>query len=43
MGKSIQQSRRHFGIAKDTGPLPKAQIGRNNDTRSLIELGQQVV
>jgi hypothetical protein len=42
VGESVQERRRHFRVTEDAGPFTKAQIGRNYDTGSLVELGQQV-
>ena len=42
MGYPIEQRCRHLGIPKDLRPLGKAQVGCNNHTGALIQLGQQV-
>ena len=38
----IKQRRGHLGVTEDTAPLGEAQIGGNQHTGTLIELGEQV-
>ena len=42
MREAIEESGRHLGIAKDAGPFAEAQVGRDDDTGSLIELAEQM-
>ena len=42
MGKAIEQSRGHLGVAKDIGPFTEAEVGGDDDTGALIEFAQQM-
>ena len=37
MGKPIEESGGHLGVAEDRGPLAEAQVGRNDDTGAFVE------
>ena len=38
MGKAIQQSRCHLGIAEDAGPFAEAQVGGDHDAGAFIRI-----
>jgi hypothetical protein len=38
MGKAIQQSRCHLGIAKDAGPFTGTQVGSDLDASAFVDL-----
>ncbi len=40
--QSIEKCRRHLCIAKDAGPFAEAEIGRDDNAGTLIELAEQV-
>jgi len=42
VSKTIEQSRRHLGVSEDGGPFAEAEIRRDDDAGSLVELAQQV-
>ena len=42
MGQAIEERRRHFGVAKDTGPFAEAQVCGDYDAGAFIEFAQQV-
>jgi hypothetical protein len=42
MGKAIEKSGRHFGVAKDRGPRAEAQIGGDDDAGAFVEFAQQM-
>ena len=42
MSKAIEQGRRHLGVSEDGGPFAEAEIRRDDDAGSLVELAQQV-
>jgi hypothetical protein len=42
VGQSVEQCCGHLGIAEDAGPFAEAQVGRDDDTGSLIELAEQM-
>ena len=42
MSQAIEQRCRHLRIPEHSRPLAKAEIGRDDDAGSLIELAQQV-
>ena len=42
MSQAIQQSCCHLFITKDIGPFSKAEVGRDNDTGSFIQLADQM-
>lgn len=42
MGKAIEQSRRHLGVAEHAGPLTEAEVRGDGDTGAFIELSQQM-
>src|SRR5271154_6748596 len=42
MSEAVEQRRRHFRIAEDGRPFAEAQVRRDDDAGSLVELAQQV-
>jgi hypothetical protein len=42
VGKTIEQRRRHLGVAERGGPLAEAEIGRDDDACPLVEFAQEV-
>lgn len=42
MGKPIQQRRGHLGVTEDAGPFAEAEVCRDDDAGSLVELAQQM-
>ena len=42
MSEAIEQGRRHLGVPEDGGPFAEAEVRRDGDAGSLIELAQQV-
>ena len=42
MGQAIEERRRHFGVAKNSGPFAEAQVCGDDDTGALIEFAEQV-
>lgn len=42
MGEAVEQGRCHFGIAEDRGPFAEAQVCRDDDAGSLVELAEQM-
>ena len=42
MSETIEKRCRHLGVAEHAGPFAEAEIGRDDDAGSLIELAQQV-
>ncbi len=39
MGDAVEQRGRHFGVAKHRWPFPERQVGGDDDTGLLVELG----
>src|SRR5580704_16754658 len=42
VSETIEESRCHLRVAEHGCPLAKAEIGRNDDAGSLVELAQQM-
>ena len=42
MSEAVEQGRRHLGVSEDGGPFAEAEIRRDDDAGSLVELAQQV-
>lgn len=42
MGEAIEERRRHFGVAKNTGPFAEAQVCGDHDAGAFVEFAQQV-
>lgn len=42
MSEAVEQGRRHLGVSEDRGPFAEAEIRRDDDAGSLVELAQQV-
>ena len=42
MGKAIEQSRGHLGVAEGRGSLAEAQVGGNDDAGAFVGFAQQV-
>ena len=42
MGEAIEECGGHLGVAEDARPFAEAEIGRDDDACSLVELAQQV-
>ncbi len=42
MGEAIEERRRHFGVAKNSGPFAEAQVCGDNDAGAFVEFAQQV-
>jgi hypothetical protein len=40
MGEAVEQRRRHLGIAEHGRPLADAQVRRDDDAGSLVELAR---
>src|ERR1700674_4358203 len=38
VGKAIEQSRRHLGVAEYAGPFTEAGVGRDDDVVSFVKL-----
>ena len=42
MGQSVEQRRRHLGVAEHAGPLAECQVGGDHDRGLLVEAADQV-
>ena len=42
VGEAVEQRRRHLRVAEHGGPFAEAEVGRNDDAGSLVELGEQM-
>ena len=42
MGQAVEQGRGHLGVTEHAGPFAEAEVGGDDDTGALIELGEQV-
>jgi hypothetical protein len=42
MGQAFDESRRHLGVAEDTGPFAEAEVGGDHHAGPLVELAQQM-
>jgi len=42
VSEAIEQCRRHLGVSEDGGPFAEAEVRRDDDAGSLVELAQQV-
>jgi hypothetical protein len=42
MSETVEQRRRHFGIAEHVCPFTEAQVRRDDDAGSLVELAQEM-
>src|SRR5277367_1370362 len=42
MGETIEQRGRHLRVAEHGGPLAEAEIGRDDDAGTLVELAEQM-
>ena len=42
MGEAVEQRRRHLGVAEHGSPFAEAQVGRDDDAGSLVELAEQM-
>lgn len=42
VSKAIEHSGRHFCVTKDTGPLTEAEVCRDDDAGSFIELTEEM-
>ena len=42
MGEAVKQRRRHLGVAEHGSPFAEAQVGRDDDAGSLVELAEQM-
>ena len=40
--ESIEECRRHFGVAEDVAPFAEAKIGRDHDAGALVEFAEQM-
>ena len=40
--EAVQQRRGHLGVAEDAGPFAEAQVRRDDDAGTLVELAQQM-
>src|SRR6202789_4021439 len=42
VGETVEQRRRHFRVAEHGGPFAEAQVRRDDDAGSLVELAQEM-
>jgi len=42
VSEAIEQGRRHLGVSEYGGPFAEAEVRRDDDAGSLVELAQQV-
>ena len=39
MGQPVEERRRHFGVAKDTGPFGEGEVGGDGDGGAFVKPG----
>ena len=42
MGEPVEERRRHFGVAKDTGPFGEGEVGGDDDGGALVKTAHQM-
>ncbi len=42
VGETVEERRRHFGVAEDGGPFTERQVGGDDDRGPLVELADHV-
>ena len=40
VSEAIEEGRRHLGVSEDGGPFAEAEVRRDDDAGSLVELAQ---
>jgi hypothetical protein len=42
VGETVEEGRRHLGVAEDGGPFAEAEIGGDDDAGALVEFAQEM-